>query len=110
VQHCRCLRCIGDDHEIVFDQPFLKSQIFSFPFSFPTQDQLVTIWSAPNYCYRCGNVASMLVLEENLQQRFLTFEAAPTETRFADEDEDGTGYFGFDVVHHSPGAMPDYFL
>lgn len=42
---------------------------------------LVTVWSAPNYCYRCGNVAAILEFDENLKQNFRIFEAGPQETR-----------------------------
>jgi serine/threonine-protein phosphatase 6 catalytic subunit len=34
---------------------------------------LVTVWSAPNYCYRCGNVASMLSFDENLNREVKYF-------------------------------------
>ena len=37
---------------------------------------IVTVWSAPNYCYRCGNVASILQLDDALNQKYATFEAA----------------------------------
>ena len=44
-------------------------------------EQLVTVWSAPNYCYRCGNVAAIMELDENLGKSFKVFEAAPQEAR-----------------------------
>jgi serine/threonine-protein phosphatase 4 catalytic subunit len=39
---------------------------------------IVTVWSAPNYCYRCGNVASILELDENLGQEYKVFSHAPS--------------------------------
>ncbi|CAN7081776.1 hypothetical protein Bca4012_080416 [Brassica carinata] len=43
--------------------------------------QIVTVWSAPNYCYRCGNIASILELDENLNKEFRVFQAAQQDSR-----------------------------
>ena len=44
-------------------------------------EQLVTVWSAPNYCYRCGNTASVMEFDEHLNRGFKKFDCAPTEDR-----------------------------
>lgn len=38
---------------------------------------IVTIFSAPNYCYRCGNQAGIMELDENMQYTFHQFDPAP---------------------------------
>lgn len=45
------------------------------------QDNLVTVWSAPNYCYRCGNIAAILEIDENLNKTYKIFEAAEQDNR-----------------------------
>ena len=47
-----------------------------YKYHFP-EKILVTVWSAPNYCYRCGNVASILQLDEQLNRNFLLFREVP---------------------------------
>lgn len=42
---------------------------------------LVTVWSAPNYCYRCGNVASILNINENLERTFELFHATKESSK-----------------------------
>mmetsp|Transcript_22239 Transcript_22239/g.66818 ORF Transcript_22239/g.66818 Transcript_22239/m.66818 type:complete len:304 (-) Transcript_22239:33-944(-) len=54
---------------------------------------VVTIFSAPNYCYRCGNQAGIMELDDTLNFHFLQFEPAPRPPGF-----------------HKQPRMPDYFL
>ena len=56
-------------------------------------DKLVTIWSAPNYCYRCGNVAAILVLDDKANKSFKIFEAAPQESRNMNTKKQTPDYF-----------------
>ncbi|KAG7037356.1 Serine/threonine-protein phosphatase PP-X isozyme 2, partial [Cucurbita argyrosperma subsp. argyrosperma] len=63
-------------------------------FKWMFNNQIVTVWSAPNYCYRCGNVAAILQLDENLNKQFRVFGAALQES------------IGYPVKK----PAPDYFL
>eukprot|EP00009_Paramoeba_aestuarina_P003486 CAMPEP_0201524466 /NCGR_PEP_ID=MMETSP0161_2-20130828/22561_1 /ASSEMBLY_ACC=CAM_ASM_000251 /TAXON_ID=180227 /ORGANISM="Neoparamoeba aestuarina, Strain SoJaBio B1-5/56/2" /LENGTH=308 /DNA_ID=CAMNT_0047923879 /DNA_START=43 /DNA_END=969 /DNA_ORIENTATION=+ len=42
--------------------------------------KVVTIFSAPNYCYRCGNQAAIMELSEANQINYLQFDPAPRES------------------------------
>lgn len=40
-----------------------------------------TVWSAPNYCYRSGNLASILQLDESRNRHFEVFNEEAPENR-----------------------------
>jgi len=40
-------------------------------------NKCLTIFSAPNYCYRCGNVAGVVEFDDHLTPKILTYEPAP---------------------------------
>mmetsp|Transcript_2684 Transcript_2684/g.4360 ORF Transcript_2684/g.4360 Transcript_2684/m.4360 type:complete len:306 (+) Transcript_2684:44-961(+) len=62
-------------------------------YKFMFNESLVTVWSAPNYCYRCGNVAAILELNESLERNFKVFEAAPQEARAVPQKRAAPDYF-----------------
>lgn len=46
-----------------------------------------TVWSAPNYCYRCGNKASILEIFDQEEFRFNVFDASPSSEKESMETE-----------------------
>ncbi len=58
--------------------------------------KVCTIFSAPNYCYRCGNQAAIMEIDENNKQIFLQFDPSHNQ--------------GHDSNKESDTRTPDYFL
>jgi len=55
---------------------------------------VVTIFSAPNYCYRCGNPGGIMEVDEHLRQTYIQFDTAPKK----------------EINAPLPKRTPDYFL
>jgi serine/threonine-protein phosphatase 2A catalytic subunit len=52
-------------------------QLIMEGYNWSHEQQVVTIFSAPNYCYRCGNQAAIMVIDEKLGYTFCQFDSAP---------------------------------
>lgn len=80
--------------QLTFHVLICSSLINLFFSIFMLQDQnVVTVFSAPNYCYRCGNMAAILEIGEDMSQNFLQFDPAPRQ-----------------VEPDTTRRTPDYFL
>ena len=84
--HANGLKMIARAHQLVMEG-----------YLWHHDQSLVTIFSAPNYCYRCGNQASIMEVSDDMTSEFLQFDPAP---RRGEAQKTGDG----------PVRCPDYFL
>ncbi|KAF5352207.1 hypothetical protein D9758_009184 [Tetrapyrgos nigripes] len=56
-------------------------QLVNEGFKYMFDEQLVTVWSAPNYCYRCGNMASIMTVHDTGDKTFEVYGPAPENER-----------------------------
>ncbi|KAK6026034.1 co-chaperone GrpE [Ostertagia ostertagi] len=56
-------------------------QLVDEGFRYLFNERLCTVWSAPNYCYRCGNVAAVLSIAEDGSRDVKYFTAVPQDRR-----------------------------
>ncbi|PNY28450.1 Serine/threonine-protein phosphatase [Tolypocladium capitatum] len=69
--HVNGLKLIARAHQLV-------NEGYKYHFA---ENSVVTVWSAPNYCYRCGNVASIMSVDKDLNAKFSIFSAVPDDQR-----------------------------
>ncbi len=64
--HTNGLTLISRAHQLVMEG-----------YNWAHEKNVVTIFSAPNYCYRCGNQAAIMEVDEQMKYTFLQFDPAP---------------------------------
>ncbi|KAI9249291.1 serine/threonine protein phosphatase [Sporodiniella umbellata] len=61
--------CHNNQIDLIVRSHQLVDEGYNYPF---LERNLVTLWSAPNYCYRCGNKASLLKVPEQRREILAT--------------------------------------
>lgn len=64
--HTNSLKLVARAHQLVMNG-----------YNWSHEKAIVTIFSAPNYCYRCGNEAGIMEVDEQMNYNFLVFDPAP---------------------------------
>jgi serine/threonine-protein phosphatase PPG1 len=82
-----------------FEKIFRAHQLCNDGFQVFWKGKVNTVWSAPNYCYRCGNKASILEVFDDSKNpesfRFNVFDASPdSEKEFLRIESDNLSYNG----------------
>lgn len=70
-------------------------QLVQLGYNFSHEKNVCTVFSAPNYCYRCGNQAGIMEVDEHLNYSIQQYDAAPKR--------------GEDGINHAK-AISNYFL
>jgi len=83
--HANGLKLIARAHQLVMEG-----------YNWCHDRNVVTIFSAPNYCYRCGNQAAVMEIDEHLKYTFLQFDPPPIQKEIPSEE--------------TTKRVPDYFL
>ncbi|GHP02024.1 serine threonine protein phosphatase 2A [Pycnococcus provasolii] len=86
--HANGLQFIARAHQLVMEG-----------FNWMHDNRVVTVFSAPNYCYRCGNLAAIVEVDESCGHAVQQFDHAPPRG--------GADAAGANKVKRSP---PDYFV
>ena len=71
--HVNNLQFICRAHQLVMN----VSKLLIKGYNWSHEKNVCTVFSAPNYCYRCGNQAAIMEVDEKLSSFFQQFDPAP---------------------------------
>lgn len=62
-------------------------------YQYAHNQQLLTLFSAPNYCYRCGNQAAIMEIDDDFKSALQQFDAAPEQNTQIHVSHEPPNYF-----------------